>query len=160
MQRPFPERNRDAHGAGQRFPDHSKTPNHPTTQPPNHPTTQTTQPPNHPTTQPPNHPTTQPPNHPTTQPPNYPTTQLPNYPTTQLPNYPTTQLPNYPTTQLPKRQTTTQLKQCYGRAWQGRPYRAPLQLRASSAATVSTSRRCNTSSCLADLLRIIRDSLP
>ncbi|WP_140161336.1 hypothetical protein [Xylella fastidiosa] len=151
MQRPFPERNRDAHGAGQRFPDHSKTPNHPITQLPNYPITQL-------------------PNYPITQLPNYPITQLPNYPTTQLPNYPTTQLPNYPTTQLPKRQTTTQLKQCYGRAGQGRagqgragqgrPYRAPLQLRASSAATVSTSRRCNTSSCLADLLRIIRDSLP
>ncbi|UIN28674.1 hypothetical protein IUD23_04075 [Xylella fastidiosa subsp. morus] len=85
MQRPFPERNRDAHGAGQRFPDHSKTPNHPTTQLPNYPTTQL-----------PNYPTTQLPNYPTTQLPNYPTTQLPNYPTTQLPNYPTTQLPNYP----------------------------------------------------------------
>ncbi|HHW4670182.1 MAG TPA: hypothetical protein ACQGQJ_11520 [Xylella fastidiosa subsp. multiplex] len=39
MQRPFPERNRDAHGAGQRFPDHSKTPNHPITQRPKRQTT-------------------------------------------------------------------------------------------------------------------------
>ncbi|UIX80779.1 hypothetical protein [Xylella fastidiosa] len=110
MQRPFPERNRDAHGAGQRFPDHSKTPNHPTTQPPNHPIT-------------------------------------------QLPNYPITQLPNDPSGKQ-------QHSLSNATAGQGRPYRAPLQLRASSAATVSTSRRCNTSSCLADLLRIIRDSLP
>ncbi|QPB72992.1 hypothetical protein XFPR_12455 [Xylella fastidiosa] len=109
MQRPFPERNRDAHGAGQRFPDHSKTPNHPTTQLPNYPITQL-----------PNYPITQLPNYPITQLPNYPTTQLPNYPTTQLPNYPTTQLPNYPITQLPKRQTTTQLKQCHGTQRNGR----------------------------------------
>nr|WP_128735115.1 hypothetical protein [Xylella fastidiosa] len=71
MQRPFPERNRDAHGAGQRFPDYSKTPNHPITQLPNYPITQL---------------------------PNYPITQLPNYPITQLPNYPTTQLPKRQTT--------------------------------------------------------------
>ncbi|WP_196489783.1 hypothetical protein, partial [Xylella fastidiosa] len=104
------------------------------------------------------------PNYPTTQLPNYPTTQLPNYPTTQLPNYPTTQLPNYPTTQLPKRQTTTQLKQCHGTQ---RNATAGLTISRPSAAAciacrhpVSTSRCRNTASRLADLLRIIRDSLP
>ncbi|MBE0287355.1 hypothetical protein [Xylella fastidiosa] len=155
MQRPFPERNRDAHGAGQRFPDHSKTPNHPITQLPNYPITQL---PNYPITQLPNYPITQLPNYPITQLPNYPITQLPNYPTTQLPNYPTTQLPNYPSGK--QQHSLSNATAGQGRAGQGRPYRAPLQLRASSAATVSTSRRCNTSSCLADLLRIIRDSLP
>ncbi|WDV82333.1 hypothetical protein PXH81_07830 [Xylella fastidiosa] len=98
---------------------------------PRHPTTQL---PNYPITQLPNYPITQLPNYPITQLPNYPTTQLPNYPTTQLPNYPTTQLPNYPTTQLPKRQTTTQLKQCYGRAGQGRA--GPTISRTSAAACI------------------------
>ncbi|WP_244127467.1 hypothetical protein [Xylella fastidiosa] len=118
MQRPFPERNRDAHGAGQRFPDHSKTPNHPITQLPNYPITQL-------------------PNYPITQLPNYPTTQLPNYPTTQLPNYPTTQLPNYPSGKQQhslSNATAGQGRAGQGRAGQGRA--GPTISRTSAAACI------------------------